>query len=387
MQNIGQYIRELRNKKGIGIQELASFLDVQPETLHLIETHRINATKNQVFSIAAYLGADENELLRSYQRSRILSEIKDDRKLNEAFQMAGPDHPYFTGAISKRHHRMMRDFMQLTSNHSRIKIYKPPFPLNNWIDCILYCKNHHLGYSFEKVLPDGVIQLMIELDGFPRGVIAGDPYSSDFFVKNGWVSGIHTRQVIYNLRESYASVYIRFRTGGFFTLTGIPPAELENRIVEADLLDSYFLNLREELLGCYDVQTMFKKIESYFLKRIGQNRDLLPVVRYCCENIHVPIPVLLGKTGYSQKHLIHLFKKQVGATPKHFQRINRFNRVLHQLHTQAPKPDWSDLVFENNYFDQAHFIKEFRQFSGGSPREYLEAGSTCSKIIHTDTVR
>jgi DNA-binding XRE family transcriptional regulator len=67
MQIIGQHIRELRIKKGIGSQELASFLGIPPETLLLIETNRIHATKSQVFSIAAYLGANENDLLRAYQ--------------------------------------------------------------------------------------------------------------------------------------------------------------------------------------------------------------------------------------------------------------------------------------------------------------------------------
>ncbi|MEL7586068.1 MAG: DUF6597 domain-containing transcriptional factor [Prolixibacteraceae bacterium] len=388
MQNTGQYIRELRVKKGIGSQELASHLELLPEALYLIETNRLHATKNQIFSIAAYLGADENDLLRTYQRNRILSEIKGDRKSGETVQVISPDYPYAGADLSKRHRRMLHDFIQLYSGQAQIKIHKPSPPLNNWIECILYCKDHQLGHSFENVLPDGMIQLMIELDGFPRKVIAGHTYSSGSFVKNGWVSGIQGRPVTYDLKESRATVYIRFRAGGFFNLTGIPPAELENNVVEADLiLDSSFLGLREELLDCCDVQTMFKKIESYFLIRIGQNRVLLPVVRYFLENIHVPIPVLLAKTGYSQKHLIYLFKKQVGATPKYFQRINRFNRVLHQLHTQTSKPDWPDLIFKNNYYDQAHFIKEFRQFSGVTPREYLEAGSTCSKIIHTDISR
>jgi hypothetical protein len=170
-------------------------------------------------------------------------------------------HPYVVRDVSRRHHRMTYDFVQLHSNRSQIKIHKPSFPLDNWIECILYCKDHHLGHSFEKVLPDGMVQLTMELDGVRREVIADHTHSPGFFVKKGWVSGIQTRPVIYGLRESHTTVYVRFRTGGFLTLTGITPAELENGVIEAELLlGSSFLRLRDELLDCHNVQT--KKCED-----------------------------------------------------------------------------------------------------------------------------
>jgi AraC-like DNA-binding protein len=80
---------------------------------------------------------------------------------------------------------------------------------------------------------------------------------------------------------------------------------------------------------------------------------------------------LSQKTGITQKHLITLFKKYVGLSPKMFSRIYKFQRVIHLIEEQK-KVDWSMLAYECGYFDQAHFIKEFQAFSGINPAAYLD---------------
>lgn len=132
---------------------------------------------------------------------------------------------------------------------------------------------------------------------------------------------------------------------------------------------------------------MFQKIEDYFLTKINPHSIADSVIAYSCAHILQPLSGLVHKTGYSQKHLIALFKKHIGTTPKYFQRIYRFKKVLDQIHSKKNKTDWSETVYDHNYFDQAHFIKEFRYFSGLSPEKYLETGSTCSKFIYSHTQR
>jgi methylphosphotriester-DNA--protein-cysteine methyltransferase len=105
-----------------------------------------------------------------------------------------------------------------------------------------------------------------------------------------------------------------------------------------------------------------------------------------CKYINTPLPILIKKAGYSQKHIIHLFKKYVGITPKYFQRIFRFNQALHALHRAIPnQTNWSD-IYAIDYFDQAHFIKEFNHFTGASPHAFITSGSPCSTFIHSKTI-
>ena len=76
------------------------------------------------------------------------------------------------------------------------------------------------------------------------------------------------------------------------------------------------------------------------------------------------------QTGLSHRRFIEVFRDQVGLTPKVYWRLQRFRQVLQRVH-RAPRVEWADLALECGYYDQAHFIRDFRAFSGLSPSAYL----------------
>ena len=79
---------------------------------------------------------------------------------------------------------------------------------------------------------------------------------------------------------------------------------------------------------------------------------------------------VLEKTGLSKKQLERKFIPTVGTTPKAFARISRFLNICHHLEDNKNK-SLTELTYECGYFDQAHFIKEFKEFSGFTPKEYF----------------
>src|SRR5262249_6504464 len=82
----------------------------------------------------------------------------------------------------------------------------------------------------------------------------------------------------------------------------------------------------------------------------------------------VGIADLADDLGYSQKHVIHLFHDQVGVPPKLYARIVRFDRLMRHLKTGG-RGTWADLALRFGYYDQAHLVREVRQFTGASRRE------------------
>jgi AraC-like DNA-binding protein len=74
--------------------------------------------------------------------------------------------------------------------------------------------------------------------------------------------------------------------------------------------------------------------------------------------------------GLSHKHFISEFRREVGLTPKLFCRVRRFQQVLAQIHSRACV-SWTDVAYNCGYFDQAHFINDFRLFAGVNPSTYL----------------
>jgi methylphosphotriester-DNA--protein-cysteine methyltransferase len=72
----------------------------------------------------------------------------------------------------------------------------------------------------------------------------------------------------------------------------------------------------------------------------------------------------------SQRRFIQVFKAEVGMTPKLFSRIQRFQQTRTFIQ-QNPSPNWAALALDLGYYDQSHMIREFLEFSGLSPTDYL----------------
>jgi AraC-like DNA-binding protein len=75
---------------------------------------------------------------------------------------------------------------------------------------------------------------------------------------------------------------------------------------------------------------------------------------------------IVGRSGLSARHFQRRFAEQVGLTPKSYARLIRFDRAL-VMHREMPKRPWTDILHELGYFDQAHFIREFRTLLGIVP--------------------
>ena len=149
--------------------------------------------------------------------------------------------------------------------------------------------------------------------------------------------------------------------------------ELNDLTIE---LDSIWGNdattIREAILNEACIDKRFSILENYFLQKGKNKMENHVLVHYSVNQLTTSpqmwtIKNLSDKTGITQKHLITLFKKYVGLSPKMFSRIYKFQKVI-QLIGQQKKIDWSMLAYECGYFDQMHLIRDFKQFAGVTPR-------------------
>jgi AraC-like DNA-binding protein len=80
---------------------------------------------------------------------------------------------------------------------------------------------------------------------------------------------------------------------------------------------------------------------------------------------------LAAELGYSKKRLIAQFRENLGLPPKTLARVMRFERAVRMVQRDGEATDWVRLAAECGYYDQAHLIREFREFAGMTPGEFV----------------
>lgn len=73
----------------------------------------------------------------------------------------------------------------------------------------------------------------------------------------------------------------------------------------------------------------------------------------------------------SRRNFERKFFKKVGLSPKYYARVRRIGYLLNHI-AGKKKADWGALFSECEFYDQSHFIKDFVEFTGRTPQQYLD---------------
>lgn len=116
----------------------------------------------------------------------------------------------------------------------------------------------------------------------------------------------------------------------------------------------------------------YTKLEKKRSKPYGKEELVISVKNYVYDSGGlVRISELASKTGYSERYINKVFIEQMGFPPKSFCRIIRFQRALWLLN-YGVTGKMTDLAADLGYYDQSQFIKDFKQFCGITPKQYLD---------------
>jgi AraC-like DNA-binding protein len=256
------------------------------------------------------------------------------------------------------------------------RIHKPAPPLSQFIDYFFYYEGLHAEHAMEKLLPDGAVDLLIDLTEAPKKLFHNEEGTSYTTFRKSWISGMKTNYILIDASVSNM-IGVHFKPGGCYPFVDFPMVDLNDLTIGLDCVwGNDANNVREAILHEPCIDKRFSILENHLLQKGRNKMENHVLVHYSVGQLTLSpqmwtIRDLSQKTGITQKHLITLFKKYVGLSPKMFSRIYKFQKVIHLIEEQK-KVDWSMLAYECGYFDQAHFIKEFQAFSGINPAAYLD---------------
>ncbi|MCG3137643.1 MAG: hypothetical protein HJJLKODD_01492 [Phycisphaerae bacterium] len=254
--------------------------------------------------------------------------------------------------------------------------HQPSYPLNLFVDHLWYFSGFQPDYRRERMLPHGGTDLIINLDQIPKRLYDRDHLQNEQIFRCSWISGQQTRYILFDAQMNSALMGVRFRADGLYPFLQIPLEEFTDRVLESELIfGAQARALFEQLLTVSSPQEKFSILENFLQTRLPQETRPIHTIRRALAIWNrnqrlLSQRELAGELGISQKHLINLFKRHVGVTPKAMERLTRFQCVLRRLE-QSQTLAWPLLAQHCGYYDQAHFIKEFQNFAGLTPTTYL----------------
>lgn len=251
--------------------------------------------------------------------------------------------------------------------------FLPRAPLSRYVELVWMLKGTP-SYKREKVLPNGAIELIINL-GNPHKVVDCQDFTRFQLYRNCWLAGIQESFIIIEALKESDLIGIRFRPGGAYHFLRMSVNDLTNQVVEAEqIFGAFAQELRERLITAATPAARLHIIESMLMQRIGE-RSPHPLVDQVVAAIRrdpeQSITALSQQTGLSEKHLISLCKRHVGTTPKTLMRILRFQKVINLVSAQS-QVDWTEVAHSCGFYDQAHMIREFKLLGGSTPSDYLK---------------
>jgi AraC-like DNA-binding protein len=253
--------------------------------------------------------------------------------------------------------------------------YIPGEPLRAFVRSFWYWEGAPQTPAIERLMPTGEPGIIVNLRDDALRTYSSDDLTRSQTYGLALFSGARTQPFVIHNQQQERVFGIQFRYGGGFPFVRPPACELENESAPLDALwRGAAAELRERLLTAKDPAAMFKAAESVMLAQTARPLLLHPAVNFALQCFdraphNSVIANVTNRIGLSQRRFIELFREQVGLTPKAFCRVRRFQYVLRSIH-EAAEVDWSQVALESGYYDQAHFIHDFRDFSSLTPRQY-----------------
>ena len=228
--------------------------------------------------------------------------------------------------------------------------------------------------DLKLVVPNGNLKLTVS---FQNGIVAeinGKPFSS----KSGQITltGLVDVPVILDVDEDIPTrtLGVEFNPRGAYRFFRLPLNSIQNQIHS---IEDLWGNLGTGLVRAIQYgQTVSEKIhllQQFLIQQLGLH-DEDPIFEYCVESIFaskgkIPVKELERKTGYSSRWLNMKFQHKLGVSPKNLASIVRFKQYYQAWINGDEKHFFKNDYYEL-YYDQSHFIKDFKRFTGLPPTQF-----------------
>lgn len=185
------------------------------------------------------------------------------------------------------------------------------------------------------------------------------------------VVGPQVTRMELTVNHDYRVAVIGFLPGGLYRLLGIPMIEIFDEGFDAlELMGNDINDLVDRCAELESLDKIHECIENYLLGKLTKVKDLLPVDKALFQMLRfqgsMPIAQVADHACLSLRQFERKCKERLGLSPKVYSRLIRFSNA-YRLFERSETPNWSEIAYLSGYYDQMHFIKDFKEFAGITP--------------------
>lgn len=255
----------------------------------------------------------------------------------------------------------------------RYQEYSPCAALQPYVDS--YWSMHFDGAATEQApeqrcLPLGMLELIFHLDNrYYEATIDGRHH----ILPPGFIAGMYQIPVSWTTEPGARLFGIRIKPECLMELFRVPVSVMFNEFTD---LESFFgkdINrLSDGMQAADSVGARIRLAETFLLQHLRNRQSernyVLEATRLIRqEKGNISIEDLSDRIFISTRQLQRSFKDNIGTSPKTYMRIIRFRNAYHHVQQVGEDLNWARVSYHFGYADQAHFIRDFKQFTGKAP--------------------
>jgi AraC-like DNA-binding protein len=267
--------------------------------------------------------------------------------------------------------------------HFKLQSFRPCRALNPYIFCYANIFENQEPLN-QLLIPSNIQNLGFIFEGHMTS-----SHNKDKVVSRSFVVGQQEHPQIASFGKDLDMLSVFFKPSGMHRLFGIPMNLFTDQVMDFELVCSTHDKFKvQEILESRTIHQRITNIESYLLEKLSRKssnhaRQIEYASRIIFErNGNIPIKRLSEDLNMSRRNLERRFTELVGIAPKSFSGISRIRKILEMIEHNSVIT-WKEI---SNYFeftDHAHFIHEFKKFTGKTPSEYHKSASEFEHFLYT----
>jgi hypothetical protein len=273
---------------------------------------------------------------------------------------------------------------------TRFQIVAPYTQLANYVERIFIIESSGKlpSEDLKLIVPNACPKLVIP---FRNGII-GKSEEWEHVSKENKITFIGISdipaEVDFQNDEPAGNITVEFSPLGAYRFFNLNWGEVKNSIYNySDIAQKTASELEEQLANTEDLHAKVHLVQQFLTDQLKASADD-SIFDYCIQKIYhtggmITIAELEKLTGYSARWLSMKFHHKIGISPKNLASIVRFQQYYHSLVSNS-EVFFRRKEFYNYYYDQAHFIKDFKRFTGHAPLLFSRSSNNYDEVFYRE---